>query len=282
MPEISTCRFETAELSLYYTVRGSGPLLLILQGGAGNADGSEALANLLAERFTVITYDRRGLSRSRPVQLGPDGIASHAADAASLIAALSSEPIFVFGSSMGALIAVELAAQHPDRVRMAIAHEPPIYRLLPDTEREEALRSHIEIQEVFQRDGLPAAMKLMLARSGVNPEDREPDVPLPSAAAIADPQAAAQRLADLLHFFTWDVPAVSRYQPDVAALMAAAPKIVPAIGAGSGPTRPYRCAIALADTLRVPPVEFPGGHTGYVLRPRAFAAKLTECLNRPG
>src|SRR5262252_5465580 len=34
-------QLEAPEVNLYYTVRGSGPMLLIFQGGAGNADGSE-------------------------------------------------------------------------------------------------------------------------------------------------------------------------------------------------------------------------------------------------
>lgn len=41
---MAASQLETPEVNLYYTVGGSGPLLLILQGGAGNADGSEALA----------------------------------------------------------------------------------------------------------------------------------------------------------------------------------------------------------------------------------------------
>ena len=52
-------------------------MLLILQGGAGNADGSEDLANQLAERFTVVTYDCRGLSRSAPIRAGGYEIAAH-------------------------------------------------------------------------------------------------------------------------------------------------------------------------------------------------------------
>src|SRR6516225_2248232 len=99
---------QTSEVNLYYTIRGAGPMLLILQGGAGNADGAEDLANQLSEDFTVITYDRRGLSRSKPIQAEPYEIAAHADDAARLIASLSEEPVFVFGSSIGALIGLEL------------------------------------------------------------------------------------------------------------------------------------------------------------------------------
>jgi pimeloyl-ACP methyl ester carboxylesterase len=247
-------------------------MLLILQGGGGNADGSESLANELADRFTVVTYDRRGLSRSKPVRAESNEIATHAADAAHLIAALSPEPVFVFGCSMGALIGLELAAHHGARVRRLIAHEAPVYGLLKGAEQEEAVRSQMELQATLQREGLPAAMKLMLARSGVDLSDREADVPLP--APSTDPQAAEQRFADLQYFFSRDVPAAAFYQPDLAALRAAKSKIVPAMGAGSA--FPKRCALALAEMLGIAVVEFRGGHTGYVLRPKATAAKIAE------
>ena len=197
MPDTKNGRIETDDVSLYYTVRGAGPVLLILQGGAGNADGSESLANELADRFMVVTYDRRGLSRSGTAEPEDDEIATHAADVARLIAAVSPEPAFVFGSSFGAVVGLELVVRYGPSVHLLVAHEPPVYRLLKGAEKEEALRSHIELQEAFQREGLPAAMKLMIARSGVDFTDREPEVPSPHLAAAADPQAASQRFADL-------------------------------------------------------------------------------------
>ena len=51
--------------SLYYKVQGSGPLLLMLQGGDGDAEGSDGVAAHLIDRYTVVSYDRRGLSRSK-------------------------------------------------------------------------------------------------------------------------------------------------------------------------------------------------------------------------
>jgi pimeloyl-ACP methyl ester carboxylesterase len=251
-------------------------MLLILQGGAGNADGCEDLANQLARDFIVVTYDRRGLSRSTPIRTDPYEIAAHAGDAAQLIIALADEPAFVFGSSIGALIGLHLAAHHGDLVRTLIAHEPPVLRLLEGVEQDEALRRHTEVLETFQRDGIPAAMKLMFALAGVDINDRETEVAAPTLAA--DPNVAAQRLADLRHFLTYDVPAVVRYQPDIAAFAAARPKIIPAAGISSSATMPGHCANGLAALLGVRTAEFPGGHSGYILRPNAFAARLREAL----
>src|SRR6266542_586527 len=83
--------------TLYYRLRGAGPLLLILQGGAGDAEGSNAMAARLVDAYTVLSYDRRGLSRSTldgstdgPTD-GPAGavsIQTHADDAHLLLAAL--------------------------------------------------------------------------------------------------------------------------------------------------------------------------------------------------
>jgi len=277
---MTTSQLETAEVNLYYTVRGSGPMLLILQGGAGNADGSEALANELSSDFTVVTYDRRGLSRSTPIRAERYEILTHADDAARLISALSGQPAFVFGSSLGALIGVELVARYPDLIRLLIAHEPGLYALLEGAERDEALRGHIEALETFRREGMPAAMKLMWARSGVDPNDREAEVTAPSV-STADPKAMEQHFANLRHFLTCDVPAVTRYQPDGAALTSAKSKIVPAIGrATSSSALPYRCTVALAGVLHRTLVEFPGGHTAFMLRPKAVAQTIRELIRR--
>jgi pimeloyl-ACP methyl ester carboxylesterase len=275
---MQTGRLQTEEVALYYTIRGSGPMLLILQGGAANADGAEDLANQLADDFTVVTYDRRGLSRSTPIQAERYDIAAHADDAARLITKFADEPAFVFGGSIGALIGLELAAHHGAHVRTLIAHEPPVLRLLEGVEQDEALRRHTEALEAFQRDGIPGAMKLMVALAGVDINDREPEVPAPTLAA--DPKVAAQRFADLKHFLTFDVPAVTRYQPDIAALTAAGSRIIPAAGSSSSTTMPCRCATAVAAVLGVRVAEFPGGHSAYILRPRAFAAKLRELLQQ--
>jgi hypothetical protein len=83
---------------------------------------------------------------------------------------------------------------------------------------------------------------------------------------------------NFVFFLANDAPAAHRYQLDLDALVAVSAKIVPAAGAGSGGSFPHRSASALADRLDRKLVEMPGGHSGYLRRPRAFAAALHEIL----
>ena len=49
---------------LYHEVRGDGPPVLLVMGATGDGGHFDALADLLADEFTVISYDRRGNGRS--------------------------------------------------------------------------------------------------------------------------------------------------------------------------------------------------------------------------
>ncbi|MDR9854946.1 hypothetical protein RJP21_15130 [Paenibacillus sp. VCA1] len=49
---------------LYYEVRGEGELLLMITGVGGDAGFYTYVADILADEYQVITYDRRGNSRS--------------------------------------------------------------------------------------------------------------------------------------------------------------------------------------------------------------------------
>src|SRR3954471_7525512 len=91
--------------TLYYEIRGAGPLLLVLQGGDGDAGRNADLVGRLADHYTVVTYDRRGLSRSRlDDPATPVTVEAHADDAHRLLAELTDEPALLLGSSFGALV----------------------------------------------------------------------------------------------------------------------------------------------------------------------------------
>jgi pimeloyl-ACP methyl ester carboxylesterase len=71
-----TVRVNGAEL--YHEIRGSGPPVLLIMGATGDGGHFDTLADLLADEFTVVTYDRRGNGRSPPSGRMDDDVASGA------------------------------------------------------------------------------------------------------------------------------------------------------------------------------------------------------------
>jgi pimeloyl-ACP methyl ester carboxylesterase len=196
---------ELPDARIYYKTRGSSPVLLLLPGGDGDADACDAMAAHLESDFTIVTYDRRGLSRSTCTGHSPDP-ATHADDASQVLAAVTHRPALVFGASIGALIALELTVRHPQQVRLAVVHEPPVSALLPDTARDELVHGQLAVEEAHHRDGAFAAMAQFAQLAHLDFTDREPDAPLSPP--------SPDRLPNLEFFLTHDPPAVRLYQPD--------------------------------------------------------------------
>jgi pimeloyl-ACP methyl ester carboxylesterase len=99
-----------------HTAGDRGPALLLLHslGGRGAHWGPQLAA--LAATHRVAAPDLRGHGRSAPAPDGDYSLAAHAADALAVADALGFERFAVAGHSMGALVAIELAARHPERV----------------------------------------------------------------------------------------------------------------------------------------------------------------------
>jgi pimeloyl-ACP methyl ester carboxylesterase len=234
-----------AGAGLYYRTQGSGPLLLLIQGGGGDADGTNAIAARLTGHYTVLTYDRRGLSRSKldgPHQA--PGISTHVDDLHRVLEAVTDEPVLAFGTSFGAALGLELIARYPGRIRLLVAHEPPATQFSPDGQG---------VREL-----------------GLDFEDREPGVEF-------EPPTAQQQANDIF-FRDHDVPAISAHRFDTDALRAGQARFLLAVGATSGKAFPRQCTEGLASFLGKEVVSFPGSHVGLLTHPAAFAAKLRETL----
>jgi pimeloyl-ACP methyl ester carboxylesterase len=264
--------------TLYYEVRGSGPVLLLICGGVYDTAGYAGLAERLAGEYTVVTYDRRGNSRS-PLDGEPakQSIEVHGDDAFRVMSEVTDEPADVFGNSSGAMIGLELAARHPARVRTLVAHEPPCFDLLPDRDHWRALIQKVEA--TFQQEGPGAAGQVFrdgMGMSGGDDEDRAP------GGSPQDPEMAEMlgRFAkNFVFFIGYEVPTFAGYVPDLAALQGV--RVVSAAGETSEGEPPHRAALALAERLGTPPVLFPGDHGGFGADPDGFTARLGEVLGRP-
>ena len=100
---------------------GSGPPLVIVLGAFCDRATSKPLAALLAPRYTVYEYDRRGRGDSgNGLPLSTEG---EVQDLAAVVAAAGGPP-FVYGHSSGGALALEAAARGVEMRRLAV-YEPP-------------------------------------------------------------------------------------------------------------------------------------------------------------
>jgi pimeloyl-ACP methyl ester carboxylesterase len=258
---------------LYYDVSGSGPLLLLIPGGMADAEGFVPLARFLEDRYTVVRYDPRGISRSHFDGPAEDvSVAVHADDAQRVLMAIGSEPAFVLGHSGGAIIALALVERHPELVQTLVAHEPPLVELLP--EGDERRKDGQKIYDTYRKEGAGAAMAQFMAVAGMD-ESAAPVEMSPEAQEFMAQQMARME-QNLDFFFAHYLLPVTSYVPDIAALQAASSQVLVGVGEDSVGQETYETALALAERLGTPAVTFPGDHVGMATQPEAFAEKLHE------
>ncbi len=105
--------------------RGSGEPLLLIHGLGYARWGWEPVLPGLAERFDVILFDNRGIGES-DAPPGPYTAAEMAADAVQVLDEAGVERAHVVGTSLGGMVAQELALSSPDRVeRLVLACTTP-------------------------------------------------------------------------------------------------------------------------------------------------------------
>jgi clorobiocin/coumermycin A biosynthesis protein CloN7/CouN7 len=260
---------------LYYERRGAGPILLLI-GSPMDSTGFSGLAGALAGRYTVVTYDPRGIGNSsREDATGDVTPEQQADDVHRLLSVLGGEPAHVFGSSGGAIVGLALVTARPDQVRTLVAHEPPVVELLPDAAQ---LRAQIQdIYDTYRADGADTAMAKFMAHAGLAGEPgRQADAPRwePS------PEQMARMRATTGVFLAHLIRPTTRYRPDIKALQAASTRIVVAAGATSKGQLANRSAMALADQLGTPVIEFPGDHGGFMALPEQCGRVLDQVLTQ--
>lgn len=278
MSTTSTFKTNTLEVpgaSIYYEVRGSGPVLLMMPGGPADATTFRRIENDLASRYTVVTYDPRGLSHSKLNEPLDDSrmVQIFADDVHRLLAKLTNSKADVFASSGGATISLELAKRHPEQLGTLVVHEPPSPDLLPNTEEVRAAME--DVCDTHDSEGLWAAAHKFMVLIGIQggPPPTPEGEPTPEMA-----EAQAMMQANMEFFFGRYIRNIARYRPDFAALEACSCRIVPAVGDESRGQLAHEGGIGLARRLGTQPAVFPGDHSGFDGHPVEFAAKLREVL----
>ena len=258
---------------LSYETHGSGPLMLMVPGATGEAGSFKMVTEHLAAHYTVVTYDRRGFSRSRLD--GPQDydqrLATDADDVRRLLEHVSDAPATVFGSSSGGVVALAVLTHHPSVVRTLVPFEPAAVRQLPDGQR--WVDFFFEIYDRYRQAGMPPALEKFREQAFAE-SDRQ------VMARARDSKNSEYVLANAAYWFEHELRQYPAVDLDLNALKAHADRIVLVAGRESRGHPCYEVYVELGKKLGRAVIELPGGHVGYVAQPAEFAHELVQALVR--
>lgn len=254
--------------TLYYERYGTGPAVLFIAGSTGDAGNFTRTADVLADAFTVVTYDRRGNSRSpRPSGWKTTSVNEQADDAAGLIQALGLAPAVVFGASAGALIALDLMIRHAHLLRAGILQEPSIFSVLADPMAALAPRRAL-VEEALRTKGPRGAIEALLRY--LNDD---------SVAAAIPPDVLERMLENADTILAIESPGFAGWQPKNEDLARLSVPVVLIIAHDTLPV--YRQVMDwLVRQVKVEPTTVPGPHGFYYYRPQELADVLRPILRR--
>lgn len=150
------------EIRLYYEEHGEGEPIACIHGAGSSALMWADAVGKLARLGRVITYDRRGCTRSeRPGDYGRTTVAEQADDASALLDALAATPAIVIGRSYGGAVAIDLALRYPDRVRALVLLEGDALGLSPaGLEWTKVMRDRL--RKVASQEGVDAVYEALI------------------------------------------------------------------------------------------------------------------------
>ena len=105
----------------------NGPALVLIHGLSGRRDSFMPVIPALLEKFHLFAIDQRGhgLSGMTP---GHYGIEDYSSDLIGFLRTLFTEPVFVWGQSLGAAVTIQAAADVPELFRAVVLEDPPLGR----------------------------------------------------------------------------------------------------------------------------------------------------------
>jgi pimeloyl-ACP methyl ester carboxylesterase len=260
----------TEGAEIYCESLGNGPLLLLIHGAMEDAGFYSSSADILAEKFTAVSYDRRCNSRSSGNRNVDMTVAQNAGDAASVIKTIGFDKAIVIGRSGGAIIGLELAATRPELIGFLIVHEASVIELLPEPKAQRWCTFVDEIYTKRQREGWQAAQTEFMS-SLIN----VPNKPYP-------PHLNERLSGNVDFFFKHEFKVFYRYQPNIESIRNHNVKMVTATGRDSDDAYYVQATRALATRLGCENVEFPGHHDVSFWMPEEFANAILSTLNRHG
>lgn len=257
-------------IKLYFERRGQGEPLILIAGGGGDAGYFTKLADYLKDTFTVITYDRRGYSRSTRPEANFFNIQEHVADIQAILDENGFQKAHIVGNSAGAMIALELARMMPEISEKIIVHEPPIVKILPNPKK--YLRLITRTYNIALRFGSSIASNWF-----------NMSLSLPFSVFKHVPKDFQERMIqynnnDQLIFV--ELLSAALYMPDYTQIKNNKVDIYLASGKRTMKKNKYYgiTSAIIAKELNCPFVEFPGHHLSYLEHTELWGEQLIEIL----
>ena len=108
----------------YCEMRGKGETIVLLPSGEGDCGSYSAVADLLATKYQILTFDMPGFSRtSAPEHFGSVSGDQTAQQIVALLKALRIDRAVIYGCSSGGVFALSIGALYSECVKGLIVHE---------------------------------------------------------------------------------------------------------------------------------------------------------------
>jgi pimeloyl-ACP methyl ester carboxylesterase len=273
-------RVTTEGDELFYEVRGEGRPLLMIPPAGGDGWLYSRVADILADEYRVILYDRRANARSTMNEPQNFEISQQSRDAVAVLRAAGEQSALVFGNSSGAVIALDMVKTQPQAVRAVLAHEPPLARLHPKARKWQRFFAKVYLT-AFRFGSSLAVLRFMLgvqlpllrmikASGPVNQHRRQ------SAPSYLSDKQANEVLVKL------ELLPVTNYVPDIEAIKRNNIKALIGVSEYGLKRNAWYAQVAniLAKSLDADTVTFPGHHGSFLDLPAEFAARLRELLRQ--
>lgn len=261
---------ETQEVNLYYEVRGKGKPLLLIHGVVVDGALYEAAAEILGQYYQVITYDRRGNSRSSQVTGDAYDIAAQVRDAGALMEHLGLERVFLSGASAGAIVAQEVLKAYPEKVAHLMMYEPPLVPLLQ--EKEEEAQWVAKIEEYVEKGKINRAMMEFMLSLGET-DERKARKPI---------EVEEREIGNFQNFLQHEFHTFMHYVPEIGYFKEHAKDITVAVGERSGESKYVRAARRFSELIGCELLHFPGCHNLPGDLPLDFATCIMGVMARYG
>jgi len=252
--------------AIAYDQAGHGPPLVLVDGALNSrAFGLNGpLAKILASRFTVVTYDRRGRGDSGDT---PPYAAQREIEDLEAVIDAAGGAAYVYGISSGAGLALETACAVPAKVARLALYEAPF--VVDDTRPPVPDDAVGQVSDLLARDRRGAAVRLFLREDSQVPAVFVAVMPL---------MPAWGRLKALAHTLPYDLTIMAGRQqgrplPPGRWATLTAPTLV--MAGGKSPAWLQNAARALADALPGARHQTLDGQT-HIVKPKPLAPVLAD------